>query len=81
MSASFERKKITNCGSCSCFLYRKHIAGETRMGECRRFPPQVVLEEKMEGKLRGVNSIWPLVLSKGFCFEYISREDEDDNES
>ena len=54
------------CGKC---LYWEQHDGVAAMGECKRYPPQVVMVRDAEDAQPMASSEWPLTLSAAWCGE------------
>jgi hypothetical protein len=44
------------------------------MGECKRYPPQVVMVRDAEDAQPTASSEWPLTLSAAWCGEWIDQK-------
>jgi hypothetical protein len=61
------------CGKC---LYWEQHDNVAVMGECRRYPPQVVMVRET-GENETASSEWPLTLSTAWCGEWIDERYRD----
>lgn len=59
------------CGKC---LYWEQHEGVATMGECKRYPPQVVMVRDAEDAQPTASSEWPLTLSAAWCGEWIDQK-------
>lgn len=60
------------CGKCLYWEQHENVAA---MGECRRYPPQVVMvREGGEEGQHTASSEWPLTLSAAWCGEWIDQK-------
>jgi hypothetical protein len=59
------------CGKC---LYWEQHDGVAGMGECKRYPPQVVMVREADDAPPTASSEWPLTLSAAWCGEWIDQK-------
>jgi hypothetical protein len=59
------------CGKC---LYWEQHDGVAAMGECKRYPPQVVMVREADDAPPTASSEWPLTLSAAWCGEWIDEK-------
>lgn len=59
------------CGKC---LYWEQHEAAAAMGECRRYPPQVVMVREAGDAQLTASSEWPLTLSAAWCGEWIDQK-------
>jgi hypothetical protein len=59
------------CGKC---LYWEQNENVATMGECRRYPPQVVMVRDGDDGQNTASSEWPLTLSAAWCGEWIDQK-------
>ena len=59
------------CGKC---LYWEQNENVATMGECRRYPPQVVMVREAGDAQNTASSEWPLTLSAAWCGEWIDQK-------
>jgi hypothetical protein len=58
------------CGKC---LYWERDENVASTGECRRYPPRVVMVREGDGR-ETASSEWPLTLSTAWCGEWIDEK-------
>lgn len=51
---------------------------EDEIAECRRLPPQFIIEQIDPGTSHGDHAFWPLVDSDQWCGEHQPKEQSDD---
>jgi hypothetical protein len=59
------------CGKCLYWEQHENVAA---MGECRRYPPQVVMVREGNDTQHTASSEWPLTLSAAWCGEWIDQK-------
>ena len=59
------------CGKC---LYWEQNENVATMGECRRYPPQVVMVREAGDAQNTASSEWPLTLAAAWCGEWIDQK-------